>query len=120
MAMGWADWPCEELGGKTPAGSSAQAEYGPSRIARDARDGRATIPIGMPSVQRRSATMTMLGLRLRAATTPAARRFEAASMGISNGFRPTLVFRMNLVSASYRTTRASMVDERFHVGAHHE
>ena len=37
---GMADWPCDELGGKTPLEAAQQAQHGPARDARRTRTGR--------------------------------------------------------------------------------
>lgn len=91
---GMADWPCEELGGKTPL----EAAHKPNMdlIATRGRLGLvATIPDGMPPGSD-VGTMTMLGYdpaRYHTGRAP----IEAASQGISLG-PDDVVFRMNLVS----------------------
>ena len=91
---GMADWPCEELGGKTPL----EAAYKPNmdQIAtRGALGLVATIPEGMPSGSD-VGTMTMMGYDPRRYHTGRA-PIEAASQGIELG-PADVVFRMNLVS----------------------
>src|SRR5271168_2575766 len=89
-----ADWPCEELGGKTPL----EAAHKPNMdlIATRGELGLvATIPPGMPSGSD-VGTMTMLGYdpaRYHTGRAP----IEAASRGIELG-AADVVFRMNLVS----------------------
>jgi 2,3-bisphosphoglycerate-independent phosphoglycerate mutase len=91
---GMADWPCEELGGKTPL----EAAHKPNMdfIATRGRLGLvSTIPDGMPPGSD-VGTMTMLGYdpaRYHTGRAP----IEAASQGISLG-PDDVVFRMNLVS----------------------
>jgi 2,3-bisphosphoglycerate-independent phosphoglycerate mutase len=91
---GMADWPCVELGGKTPL----EAAYKPNmdRIASCGKLGLvATIPAGLPPGSD-VGTMTMLGydpVRYHTGRAP----IEAASQGISLG-ADDVVFRMNLVS----------------------
>jgi 2,3-bisphosphoglycerate-independent phosphoglycerate mutase len=91
---GMADWPCEELGGKTPL----EAAHKPNMdlIATRGTLGMvATIPPGMPSGSD-VGTMTMLGYdpaRFHTGRAP----IEAASQGIE--LEPAdIVFRMNLVT----------------------
>ena len=91
---GMADWPCEELGGKTPL----EAAHKPNmdQIAtRGALGLVATIPEGMPSGSD-VGTMTMMGYDPRRYHTGRA-PIEAASQGIELG-PADVVFRMNLVS----------------------
>jgi 2,3-bisphosphoglycerate-independent phosphoglycerate mutase len=91
---GMADWPCEELGGKTPL----EAAHKPNMdllATRGTLGMVATIPTGMPSGSD-VGTMTMLGYDPRRYHTGRA-PIEAASMGIEMGPRD-VVFRMNLVS----------------------
>ena len=91
---GMADWPCEELGGKTPL----EAAHKPNMdlIATRGTLGLvATIPNGMQPGSD-VGTMTMLGYdpqRYHTGRAP----IEAASQGISLG-PDDVVFRMNLVS----------------------
>jgi 2,3-bisphosphoglycerate-independent phosphoglycerate mutase len=91
---GMADWPCDELGGRT----SLEAARKPNMdaIASRGQFGLvATIPPGMPSGSD-VGTMTMLGYdptRYHTGRAP----IEAASQGIELG-PDDVVFRMNLVS----------------------
>jgi len=91
---GMADWPCEELGGRTPL----EAAHKPNMdlIATRGTLGMvATIPPGMPSGSD-VGTMTMLGYdpaRFHTGRAP----IEAASQGIELG-SDDIVFRMNLVT----------------------
>ncbi|HVA68661.1 MAG TPA: cofactor-independent phosphoglycerate mutase [Candidatus Binataceae bacterium] len=91
---GMADWPCEELGGRTPL----QAAHKPAMdfIASNGELGLvATIPPGMPAGSD-VGTMTMLGYdpaRYHTGRAP----IEAASQGIELA-PDDVVFRMNLVS----------------------
>lgn len=91
---GMADWPCEELGGRTPL----QAAHKPAMdfIASNGELGLvATIPKGMPAGSD-VGTMTMLGYdpaRYHTGRAP----IEAASQGIELA-PDDVVFRMNLVS----------------------
>lgn len=91
---GMADWPCEELGGKTPL----EAAHKPNMdllATRGTLGMVATIPNGMPAGSD-VGTMTMLGYdpaRYHTGRAP----IEAASRGIAMGPRD-VVFRMNLVS----------------------
>src|SRR5713226_913496 len=91
---GMADWPCPELGGKTPLQMARKPNM--DRIASCGQLGLvATIPAGMPSGSD-VGTMTMLGYdpaRYHTGRAP----IEAASMGIELG-PDDVVFRMNLVS----------------------
>src|SRR5713226_4958324 len=91
---GMADWPCEELGGKTPLEAAAKPNM--DLLATRGTLGMvATIPKGMPSGSD-VGTMTMLGYdpaRYHTGRAP----IEAASQGIEMGPRD-VVFRMNLVS----------------------
>jgi 2,3-bisphosphoglycerate-independent phosphoglycerate mutase len=97
---GMADWPCEELGGKTPL----EAAHNPNMdlIATRGTLGMvATIPPGMPSGSD-VGTMTMLGydpVRFHTGRAP----IEAASQGIELG-PEDIVFRMNLVTISADST----------------
>jgi 2,3-bisphosphoglycerate-independent phosphoglycerate mutase len=91
---GMADWPCDELGGKTPL----EAAHKPNMdlIASRGELGLvATIPEGMPAGSD-VGTMTMLGYdpaRYHTGRAP----IEAASQGIALA-PDDVVFRMNLVS----------------------
>jgi 2,3-bisphosphoglycerate-independent phosphoglycerate mutase len=91
---GMADWPCEELGGKTPLEAARKPNM--DLIATRGDLGLvATIPQGMPSGSD-VGTMTMLGYdpaRYHTGRAP----IEAASRGIDLG-PADVVFRMNLVS----------------------
>jgi len=91
---GMADWPCDELGGKTPLEAARKPNM--DRIATLGDLGLvATIPNGMPSGSD-VGTMTMLGYdpaRYHTGRAP----IEAASRGIELG-AADVVFRMNLVS----------------------
>src|ERR1700680_195085 len=91
---GMADWPCDELGGRTPLEAANKPNM--DLLATRGELGLvATIPPGMPSGSD-VGTMTMLGYdpaRYHTGRAP----IEAASQGI--GLAPDdVVFRMNLVS----------------------
>jgi 2,3-bisphosphoglycerate-independent phosphoglycerate mutase len=91
---GMADWPCDELGGKTPLEAARKPNM--DLIASCGELGLvATIPAGMPPGSD-VGTMTMLGYdpaRYHTGRAP----IEAASQGIT--LAPNdVVFRMNLVS----------------------
>jgi 2,3-bisphosphoglycerate-independent phosphoglycerate mutase len=91
---GMADWPCDELGGKTPL-EAARKPNMDLLATRGVLGMVATIPDGMPSGSD-VGTMTMMGydpLRYHTGRAP----IEAASQGIAMGPRD-VVFRMNLVS----------------------
>jgi 2,3-bisphosphoglycerate-independent phosphoglycerate mutase len=91
---GMADWPCEELGGRTPL-EAAHKPHMDSIAARGELGLVATIPPGMPSGSD-VGTMTMLGYdpaRYHTGRAP----IEAASQGIELA-PDDVVFRMNLVS----------------------
>jgi 2,3-bisphosphoglycerate-independent phosphoglycerate mutase len=91
---GMADWPCDELGGKTPL----EAAYKPHMdlvATRGTMGLVATIPDGMPPGSD-VGTMTMLGYDPAQYHTGRA-PIEAASQRISLG-PDDVVFRMNLVS----------------------
>jgi len=91
---GMADWPCPELGGKTPLQAARKPNM--DRIASCGELGLvATIPRGMPPGSD-VGTMTMLGYdpqRYHTGRAP----IEAASMGLSIA-PDDVVFRMNLVT----------------------
>jgi 2,3-bisphosphoglycerate-independent phosphoglycerate mutase len=90
---GMADWPCDELGGKTPL-EAARKPHMDSLATRGQLGLVATIPAGMPSGSD-IGTMTMLGYdpaRYHTGRAP----IEAASMGVEMGPRD-VAFRMNLV-----------------------
>ena len=91
---GMADWPCEELGGKTPLAAAHKPNMD-LMATRGTLGMVATIPKGMPPGSD-VGTMTMLGYdpaRYHTGRAP----IEAASQGIEMGPRD-VVFRMNLVS----------------------
>jgi 2,3-bisphosphoglycerate-independent phosphoglycerate mutase len=91
---GMADWPCDELGGRTPL-EAAHKPNMDSMAARGTLGMVATIPAGMPPGSD-VGTMTMLGydpLRYHTGRAP----IEAASQGIAMA-DGDVVFRMNLVS----------------------
>jgi 2,3-bisphosphoglycerate-independent phosphoglycerate mutase len=93
---GMADWPCDELGGKTPL-EAARKPNMDLLASRGTLGLVATIPEGMPSGSD-VGTMTMMGydpLRYHTGRAP----IEAASQGIAMGPRD-VVFRMNLVSVA--------------------
>jgi 2,3-bisphosphoglycerate-independent phosphoglycerate mutase len=91
---GMADWPCPELGGKTPLQAARKPNM--DRIAACGELGLvATIPNGMAPGSD-VGTMTMLGYDPRRYHTGRA-PIEAASMGLEIG-RDDIVFRMNLVT----------------------
>ena len=91
---GMADWPCDELGGKTPLEAANKPNM--DLLATRGELGLvATIPAGMPSGSD-VGTMTMLGYdptRYHTGRAP----IEAASQGIELA-PDDVVFRMNLVS----------------------
>ncbi len=91
---GMADWPCDELGGKTPL-EAARKPNMDLMATRGTLGLVATIPNGMPSGSD-VGTMTMLGYDPKRYHTGRA-PIEAASMGIAMG-PDDVVFRMNLVS----------------------
>jgi 2,3-bisphosphoglycerate-independent phosphoglycerate mutase len=91
---GMADWPCDELGGKTPL-EAARKPNMDLVAARGTLGLVATIPAGMPPGSD-VGTMTMLGYdpaRYHTGRAP----IEAASQGIEMA-PEDVVFRMNLVS----------------------
>ena len=91
---GMADWPCPELGGKTPLQAARKPNM--DRIAASGELGLvATIPAGMPPGSD-VGTMTMLGYDPKRYHTGRA-PIEAASMGLNVG-PDDVVFRMNLVT----------------------
>jgi 2,3-bisphosphoglycerate-independent phosphoglycerate mutase len=104
---GMADWPCEELGGKTPLEAAHKPHM--DLIATRGRLGLvATIPDGMQPGSD-VGTMTMLGydpLRYHTGRAP----IEAASQGISLG-PDDVVFRMNLVSLQPGADRAPIMHD---------
>jgi 2,3-bisphosphoglycerate-independent phosphoglycerate mutase len=91
---GMADWPCDELGGRTPL-EAARKPNMDSIATRGMLGLVATIPPGMPAGSD-VGTMTMLGYdpaRYHTGRAP----IEAASQGIEMGPRD-VAFRMNLVA----------------------
>jgi 2,3-bisphosphoglycerate-independent phosphoglycerate mutase len=104
---GMADWPCDELGGKTPL----EAAHKPNMdlIASRGELGLvATIPAGMRSGSD-VGTMTMLGYdpaRYHTGRAP----IEAASQGIALA-ASDVVFRMNLVSLTPGDGGAMVMDD---------
>jgi 2,3-bisphosphoglycerate-independent phosphoglycerate mutase len=93
---GMADWPCAELGGKTPLQAARKPNM--DRIASCGELGMvATIPAGMPPGSD-VGTMTMLGYDPKRYHTGRA-PIEAASQGLDIG-PDDVVFRMNLVTLS--------------------
>ena len=112
---GMADWPCDELGGKTPL----EAAHKPNMdlLATRGELGLvATIPAGMPSGSD-VGTMTMLGYdpaRYHTGRAP----IEAASQGIEMA-PDDVVFRMNLVSLKPGADGAMMMND-FTCGPYHE
>ncbi len=91
---GMGDWPCEDLGGRTPLEAARKPNM--DLVATRGRLGLvATIPEGMPSGSD-VGTMTMMGYDPRRYHTGRA-PIEAASQGIAMG-PADVVFRMNLVS----------------------
>ncbi len=103
---GMADWPCDELGGKTPLEAARKPNM--DMIATRGTLGLvATIPEGMPSGSD-VGTMTMLGYDPKRYHTGRA-PIEAASQGIEMGPRD-VVFRMNLVSLAEHNGATVMND----------
>jgi 2,3-bisphosphoglycerate-independent phosphoglycerate mutase len=102
---GMADWPCEELGGRTPL----EAAHKPNMdliASRGTLGLVATIPPGMPSGSD-VGTMTMLGYdpsRFHTGRAP----IEAASQGIALA-PDDIVFRMNLVTIEQDETGAAVM-----------
>src|SRR5208283_4266209 len=91
---GMADWPCDELGGRTPL----EAAHKPNMdliASRGTLGLTLTIPAGMPPGSD-VGTMSMMGYDPKRYHTGRA-PIEAASMGIAMG-PEDVVFRMNLVS----------------------
>lgn len=104
---GMADWPCDELGGKTPLEAARKPNM--DSIAARGELGRvATIPAGMPPGSD-VGTMTMLGYDPAKYHTGRA-PIEAASMGIAMGPRD-LAFRMNLVTLAEGPDGAPMMQD---------
>src|SRR5258707_5038437 len=104
---GMADWPCRELGGKTPLEAARNPNM--DLIASRGELGLvATIPAGMPPGSD-VGTMTMLGYdpaRYHTGRAP----IEAASQGIA--LAPgDVVFRMNLVSLKPGDGGAMVMDD---------
>ncbi len=104
---GMADWPCGELGGKTPLEMARKPNM--DLLASRGRLGLvATIPAGMAPGSD-VGTMTMLGYdpaRYHTGRAP----LEAASQGIALGPRD-VVFRMNLVSLKPGPDGAPVMDD---------
>ena len=104
---GMADWPCDELGGKTPLEAANKPNM--DMIATRGELGLvATIPPGMPSGSD-VGTMTMLGYdpaRYHTGRAP----IEAASQGIELA-PDDVVFRMNLVSLKPGSDGAPIMDD---------
>ena len=104
---GMADWPCDELGGKTPLEAANKPNM--DLLATRGELGLvATIPAGMPSGSD-VGTMTMLGYdpaRYHTGRAP----IEAASQGIEMA-PDDVVFRMNLVSLKPGADDALVMDD---------
>jgi 2,3-bisphosphoglycerate-independent phosphoglycerate mutase len=104
---GMADWPCDELGGKTPLEAANKPNM--DLLATRGELGLvATIPPGMPSGSD-VGTMTMLGYdpaRYHTGRAP----IEAASQGIEMA-PDDVVFRMNLVSLNPGADGALVMDD---------
>jgi 2,3-bisphosphoglycerate-independent phosphoglycerate mutase len=104
---GMADWPCDELGGKTPLEAANKPNM--DLLATRGELGLvATIPAGMPSGSD-VGTMTMLGYdpaRYHTGRAP----IEAASQGIDMA-PDDVVFRMNLVSLKPGADGALVMDD---------
>jgi 2,3-bisphosphoglycerate-independent phosphoglycerate mutase len=104
---GMADWPCDELGGKTPLEAANKPNM--DLLATRGELGLvATIPPGMPSGSD-VGTMTMLGYdpaRYHTGRAP----IEAASQGIEMA-PDDVVFRMNLVSLKPGADGALVMDD---------
>ncbi len=104
---GMADWPCDELGGKTPLEAARKPNM--DLIASRGELGLvATIPAGMPPGSD-VGTMTMLGYdpeRYHTGRAP----IEAASQGIALA-PDDVVFRMNLVSLKPGDDGAMVMDD---------
>ncbi|MGH7842344.1 MAG: cofactor-independent phosphoglycerate mutase [Candidatus Binataceae bacterium] len=104
---GMADWPCDELGGKTPLEAARKPNM--DLIATRGTLGLvATIPPGMPSGSD-VGTMSMLGYdpaRYHTGRAP----IEAASMGIDLA-PDDVVFRMNLVALKPDADGAQIMDD---------
>ena len=104
---GMADWPCDELGGRTPLDAANKPNM--DLIASRGELGLvATIPAGMPSGSD-VGTMTMLGYdpaRYHTGRAP----IEAASQGIELA-PDDAVFRMNLVSLGQGADGAPVMED---------
>jgi 2,3-bisphosphoglycerate-independent phosphoglycerate mutase len=104
---GMADWPCEELGGRTPLEAARKPNM--DLLATRGELGLvATIPVGMPPGSD-VGTMTMLGYdpaRYHTGRAP----IEAASQGIAMG-PDDVVFRMNLVSLKPSASGELLMDD---------
>ena len=109
---GMADWPCDELGGKTPL-EAARKPNMDLLATRGTLGLVATIPEGMPSGSD-VGTMTMMGYDPRRYHTGRA-PIEAASQGIAMG-PDDVVFRMNLVSLKPAANNNAMVMNDFTSG----
>jgi len=109
---GMADWPCDELGGKTPL-EAARKPNMDLLATRGTLGLVATIPEGMPSGSD-VGTMTMMGYDPRRYHTGRA-PIEAASQGIAMG-PADVVFRMNLVSLKPAASGSAMVMNDFTSG----
>lgn len=104
---GMADWPCDELGGKTPLEAARKPNM--DLIASRGELGMvATIPAGMPPGSD-VGTMTMLGYdpaRYHTGRAP----IEAASLGIALA-PEDIVFRMNLVALATDQSGAAIMED---------
>jgi 2,3-bisphosphoglycerate-independent phosphoglycerate mutase len=104
---GMADWPCPELGGKTPLQAARKPNM--DRLAARGQLGLvATIPTGMPPGSD-VGTMTMLGYdpqRYHTGRAP----IEAASMGLDIG-PDDVVFRMNLVTLNPQADGSNLMGD---------
>ena len=104
---GMADWPCDELDGKTPL-EAARTPNMDLIATRGTLGLVATIPDGMPSGSD-VGTMTMLGYdpaRYHTGRAP----IEAASQGLELGPKD-VVFRMNLVTLAPGPDGAPVMDD---------
>ncbi len=104
---GMADWPCEELGGRTPL-EAARKPNMDLLATRGTLGMVATIPAGMPSGSD-VGTMSMMGYDPKRYHTGRA-PIEAASQGIAMGPRD-VVFRMNLVSLEASPAGAQVMQD---------
>jgi len=104
---GMGDWPCDELGGRTPL-EAARKPNMDMIAARGTLGLVRTIPDGMPPGSD-VGTMSMLGYdpaRYHTGRAP----IEAASMGIEMG-PADVVFRMNLVSLATDSNGATVMSD---------